>query len=104
MAWSEQTEEALRHWLGRETWHSGHHLDNARFSVFVASVWNDEHSIWDDEALVHEKIREKAIELHPKHNRHSAEDEVARCVSKGTTILEFLLGVRENGQFSLLSP
>ena len=62
MVWSEQTEEALRHWLGPETWYTGHPCDDARFSVFVASVWNDEHRIWD-EAVVREKIRNMAIEL-----------------------------------------
>ena len=103
MVWSEQTEEALRHWLGRETWHTGHHYDDARFSVFVASVWNDEHSIWD-EALAREKIREKAIELHPKFNRNLAQDEAKNRVSEGTVILKFLLDVRKKGQFSLLSP
>jgi hypothetical protein len=101
MAWSEQTNEALRRWLAPETWHTSHHLDDARFSVFVASVWNDEHSIWD-ETLAREKIREKATELHLEHS-HMAKDVADRRVSEGTAILDFLSHVREEDQFALLS-
>lgn len=101
MAWSEQTEEALRQWLAPETWHKEHPLDDARFSVFVASVWNDEHSIWD-EILTRDKIRNKATELHPKL-RDLAKDVANSRVSEGTTILDFLSHVREKGQFALVS-
>ena len=72
------------------------------FSVFVASVWNDEHSIWD-ETVAREEIRKKAIELHLEDS-HLAKDVAASRVLKGTAILEFLSHVREEGQFALLSP
>ncbi len=103
MAWSDQTEEALQQWLGPETWHTGHPLDDARFSVFVASVWNDNHSIWDP-SETREIITKKAIQLHPKFDAEHAKKEAETRVSEGTAILDFLLHVREKGQFTLLSP
>jgi hypothetical protein len=102
MAWSEQTKEALQRWLSPGTWYKSHPLDNARFSVFVASVWNDEHSIWDA-AETREIIREKATDLHPKLS-HLAPEVAKNRISEGTAVLDFLSHVREKGQFALLSP
>jgi hypothetical protein len=99
--WSKQTEEALRLWLSPDTWEKSHSKEDARFSVFIASVWNDEHSIWD-EAEVREKIRNKAVELHPGYEELAEEVAINR-VSEGTAILNFLSHVREKDKFALLS-
>ncbi len=103
MAWSDQTNKALQQWLAPETWYKGHPLDDARFSVFVASVWNDEHSIWD-EPQTREIITKKAIQLHPKFDAEHAKKEAESRVSEGKAILQFLLHVRKKCQFPLLSP
>jgi hypothetical protein len=101
MAWSKQTEKALRRWLGPETWYKPHPTDDARFSVFVASVWNDEHSIWNETEAC-EIIRKKATELHPEQS-DLAKEVAKKRVSEGTAILDFLTHVRKEDQFSLLS-
>ncbi|KKL74448.1 hypothetical protein LCGC14_2064760 [marine sediment metagenome] len=103
MAWSDQTKEALQKWLGPETWYKEHPLDDARFSVFVASVWNDQHSIWD-EPRTREIITQEAIQLHSECDEDQAKKVAEGRVSKGTAILDFLSHVRDEGQFTLLSP
>ena len=103
MAWSEQTQRALQAWLAPETWYKGHPLDDARFSVFVASVWNDQHSVWD-EVETREIITQGAIQLHAGFDDDLAKEVAERRVSEGTAILDFLLHVRKKGQFALLSP
>ena len=102
MAWSKQTQDSLNGWLARTTYNSGHRNDEAFFSAFVASVWNDEHSQWD-EGQARDIIYEKAVELHPEFNKANAEEAVKYYVPKGTVILNFLLDLREKGQLSLLS-
>ena len=87
MEWSEQTKEALQQWLGPHTWYKNHPIDDARFSLFIASVWNDGHRFWN-EALAREKISQEAIRLHP------GQDPLANEVAKergaeGSTILNF---------------
>jgi hypothetical protein len=101
MAWSEQTKEALQRWLSPQTWYKSEPREDARFSVFVASVWNDEHSIWD-ETLTHEEIRNRVAELHLEDS-YLAKDVADSRVSEGTAILDFLSHVRKEGQFALLS-
>ena len=101
MAWSEQTTKALRRWLGPETWYKSHPLDDARFSIFIACVWNDNHSTWD-EPVAREVIGREAVELHPR-NDDLAKEVAEKRVAEGTTILEFLCHLREQGQLSLLS-
>jgi hypothetical protein len=98
MAWSQQTEEALHRWLAPETWYKGHPIDDARFSVFVASVWNDAHKVWD-EVRTREIIRNKAIELHPGCD-DLANEVAERRVSQGTGILDFFSHVK--GQFDVI--
>ncbi|HUT89606.1 MAG TPA: hypothetical protein VMY37_08930 [Thermoguttaceae bacterium] len=102
MTWSEQTRQALHRWLAPDTWHKRHPLDDARFSVFVASVWNDVHSLWD-EAETREKIAREAIELHPECDDLAKKVAETR-VSEGTAILDFLCHLRDHGQMGLLSP
>lgn len=102
MAWSQQTEESLHQWLAPGTWHREHPLDDARFSVFVACVWNDEHAIWD-EGETREIIAKTAIELHPGCEELASEVAESR-VSDGTDILAFLSHLRERDRFALLSP
>ncbi len=102
MEWSDSTLEAMRRWLGPDTWHKGHPIDDGRFCVFVACVWNDEHGIWD-EPLARERIRNEAVRLHPRCNDLAAEV-AERRVSEGATILDFLAHLREEGRFELLTP
>ncbi len=101
MAWSEQTMQALEHWLGPETWYKRHPIDDARFHVFIASVWNDEHRIWD-EVQAREIIRQEARRLHPGSDQLAAQVAEKR-VTEGTTILDFLWHLREEKRFGLLT-
>ncbi|KKL07867.1 hypothetical protein LCGC14_2581710 [marine sediment metagenome] len=100
MAWSDQTKEALHQWLAPDTWYNGNPQDDARFSVFVASVWNDEHSVWD-ETRTRERITQEGIKLHPGCDDLAKQVAKSR-VSEGTAILDFLSHVRKKGQFALL--
>ncbi len=102
MDWSKSTLEAMRHWLGPGTWHKTHPIDDARFFVFVASVWNDEHKIWD-ETVARERIRHEALRLHPGSDDLAAKV-AERRVSQGAIILDFLAHLREDGRFGLLTP
>src|SRR5262245_23442261 len=102
MAWSEQTKEALKQWLGPDTWYARHPIDDARFCIFVASVWNDEHRIWD-EGMAREIIREQAKQLHPGLD-DLAEKVAEKRVSEGTTILDFLAHLQAEMRFGLLTP
>ena len=102
MKWSDETMEELRTWLAPGTWYKNHPCDDSRFYVFVASVWNDEHRLWD-EAAAREIIANKAVELHPNSN-DLAKEVAAKRISEGTSILDFLSLLRAEGRFALLSP
>jgi hypothetical protein len=100
MQWSEQTMRALSAWLGPDTWYKQHAFDDGRFYTFVASVWRDEHRIWD-ESGARERICDVALRLHPDCAVLAAE--VARTrVSQGTTILDFLSHMRRQQQLASL--
>lgn len=101
MAWSEQTLEALRGWLAPDTWHKNHWLDEGRFFAFIASVWNDEHGLWDEELAV-QRMVEMVNELHPELNEDAESFE--SYGSDGTLILDFLSFASKNEKFGLLTP
>lgn len=101
MEWSESTLEAMQRWLAPGTWHKTHPLDDGRFCLFVASVWNDEHKLWD-EPVARERIRNEAIRLHPGCDDLAAEV-AKRRVSEGSEILDFLAHLREDDRFGLLT-
>ena len=102
MGWSEHTMESLRRWLAPDTWYPGNAHDDARFFVFVASVWNDAHESWDP-VTAREIIASEAKRVHPGSDNLAAKVAAER-VSEGTTILDFLSHLREQKQFGLLSP
>lgn len=103
MVWSKETEDALDEWVGRSTYHKEHPTDETYFSVFLASVWNDEHEVWD-ESEAEERIAQAVIRLHPKFGRDGTREEVKSLVREGTAALKFLSYIQGAGRFALLSP
>ena len=101
MTWSDKTNEALRAWLRPRTWDTDSADDRSRFFVFVASVWNDEHRLWD-EAEACEIIANEAEKLHPDSGDR-ARTVAKKRVFEGTRILDFLWLLRKKGRFELLS-
>ena len=52
MEWSDETMVALRRWLGPGTVFTESSHDEARFYSFVAHVWNDCRSLWNETEAV----------------------------------------------------
>ena len=49
MPWSEETNAALRSWLEPETWFRRRSADQRQFYVFIAHVWNERRTVWDED-------------------------------------------------------
>ena len=96
MSWSKKTEEALQKWLAPDTAYDGNPHDDTRFYEFVFYVWLDVCGIWD-EALARQKMRQKAMELHPQWHPDTIDSLVERRISEGTLILDFLLNTKAKG-------
>ena len=97
MSWDEETQEALRAWLGPATAHTEHHLDNARFYKFITQVWRVCQGLWD-EALARDRIAAAARELHPDWPEDLVTEIVETRRQQGTLILDFLSSLREQGE------
>lgn len=102
MAWSNETNKALRQWLAPETAHTNHPNDEARFYYFIVCVWADEQGLWD-EALAREYMKQVAVELHPEwfapdtnDEDHMANKIIDDRLQKGTLILDFLSFAKKN--------
>ena len=103
MAWGQQTMEALRRWLNPSTWYTGNPIDEERFFLFIATAWNEQHTIWD-EAAAREILPNEVRKPHPELGENPMPDVPGRCKSDGTLILDFLSRVQDNKKFVLLTP
>ena len=105
MNWSEETKEALHGWLGRGAAYKKHPIDNERFYIFLAHVWQDCGTLWD-EATAREIMKHKARELHPEAEWSDSfiDSFVRERVSEGTNILEFLVTLKAKGALNELLP
>ncbi len=103
MSWSSDTMVALKCWLGPGTVFSRSPHDEARFYSFVAHVWNDCRSLWNETEAV-EIIRSEVESLHPKIDVTTLEQFAEKRMSQGTFILDFLCSVRDDNNWNLLDP
>ena len=103
MSWSSDTMVALKRWLGPGTVFTESPHDEARFYSFVAHVWNDCRSIWNEREAV-EIIRSEVKSLHPELDPTSLDEFTEKRKSQGTFILDFLCSVRDDNDWNLLAP
>src|SRR5687767_13416140 len=103
VTWSDRTFEFLRAWLDLEGWHVRNAVTDRHFLIFMASVWADEHKIWDEQRAC-EVIGNLARELHPDLADTTITETLRdrRC-PQGSLILDFLATVDEEEQFHLLT-
>lgn len=101
MSWSKETMKALHTWLAPDTADKWHPIDDVRYFLFIGHVWRDCHSLWD-EAVASDTIKRKAKELHPEWNDEFLEEYVEERRSKGTFILDFLCGLKDEGKLNEL--
>jgi hypothetical protein len=99
--WSEITMKALHEWLAPRTWDTAHDCDMGRFHVFVASVWNDIHAVWDEDDA--REFMKKAAESQHHDCKELISEVVEKRKSEGTTILNFLSSVRREGRLGLIT-
>jgi len=88
-AWSPRTQEALRSWLSLNNWHIRHAVTDRHFFVFVASVWADQHNIWDEQEAC-QVIGALARQLHPSLPDDVLADALRFRCYHGSQILDFL--------------
>jgi hypothetical protein len=101
MSWSQETTDAMQSWLASATANNwGPHEDDKLYS-FVAGVWEDERSVWD-EARTRELLQRKARELGSDPEDNHVAEAIQTGMSTGTTILEFLRHLSSQGQLSKL--
>ena len=103
MPWSDETNAALRRWLGPETWNSGQPADQHRFYVFIAHVWNERREIWD-ERVARDDMLATARSLYPERDERRLDDRLVPYCDEGRRLLEFLGCVAEYGSFVLPVP
>ena len=103
MNWSDETMVALKCWLRPDTVFSGSAHDKTRFFSFVAHVWNDCRSLWD-ETKAAEIIRSEVKSLHPELGPTSLDEFTEKRISHGTLILDFLCSVHKDNDWNLLVP
>lgn len=85
---------ALRQWIGPETWYKRHPIDNERFYWFVDSLWDQLHSLVDEDAL-REHISAEVRRLHPDFDAGEAEKRIRRRVSEAQLIFDFLCAAQK---------
>ena len=93
---------AMKAWLGRDTVLSGHPNDEERFYDFVAAVWREKPSLWN-EAAIRKEIAKTGCDLHPDWPRESIEKLATEMEPKGTTILDFLCHLKSAGAIAGLA-
>ena len=86
--WNENTMNALRAWIGRDTWHTQDARDLERFYNFVLAVWHEQRSLWD-ESRAREVIKCEAQKTSSIDAAYLA-DAIDKHMTKGTTVLDFL--------------
>jgi hypothetical protein len=94
MGWSDDTKKALDQWLNRDTCHTWHWCDEARFYDFIASVWKEVGGLWD-EAYARETMQLEARRLHPDWAIETINRLIEEAREKGTNILDFLSHARK---------
>ena len=103
MNWSEETMDALDHWLSPDTCWPPHPNDDKNFFVFIGHVWKDTHTLWD-ESYIREIIRQRIKKLHSTWTQELIEKLVERARSDGTIILDFLCGLNSTNNLNKLLP
>lgn len=103
MNWSPETMEALKHWLAPSTSYKSHECDNPRFYLFIAHVWKDCQSLWDERKSV-EIMKQEAMKLHPEWDKQFIADFIEKRKSEGTLILDFMCALKDEQKLDMIAP
>lgn len=95
--WNKTTLDALDTWLGRDTWYTGHALDDGRFMDFILAVWDEHGRLWD-ESFAREIMERKVRALHQGFDEETLTKTINDKKQDGTVILEFLSHVTKAGR------
>ena len=94
--WNDRTMNALRLWLDPDTWYKRQPFDDCRFYDFLAAVWNEQRTLWN-EVEAREIIIREANSIHPTAASRLLIETIRKREAQGTLILDFLTHRNDSG-------